>query len=258
MKVYLKRLFLTSAIIFLFCLNAKAQDNACDCDFKNLNDLYLVGQFTALESDIKCCLNTPKRLTLNELNRMKELLTLIAIAQDKLDIANQYLDEIVISNSNYEPETQNIIFLDLFYKAKKENLRVTVSSVSKRPEDIETAPAVVKIIEAKDIVARGYVDLIDLLSDIPGFEISKTHSINYANVYQLGFRQESTQRTLLMIDGIEENDLYSNIAYLSRQYPISNIKAVEILYGPSATMYGPRAFMGTINVITYSPKRGSR
>ena len=63
-------------------------------------------------------------------------------------------------------------------------------------------------------------------------------------MYQLGFRQESTQRTLLMIDGIEENDLYSNIAYISRQYPISNIKAVEILYGPSATMYGPRAFMG--------------
>ena len=254
MKVSLRRVVLTFTVILLFCANAKAQDSACDCSFKNLKDLYLVGQFAALESNINCCLNTPKRLTLNEMNRMKELLTLVAIAQDDLDKANQYLGEIVSSNSNYEPENQNIIFLDLFYKARKENLRVTVSSVSKRPEDIETAPAVVKIIEAKDIIARGYVDLIDLLSDIPGFEISKTHSVNYANVYQLGFRQESTQRTLLMIDGIEENDLYSNIAYISRQYPISNIKAVEILYGPSATMYGPRAFMGTINVITYSPK----
>lgn len=254
MGFYSRRCITIFILMTLFFTKVMAQNNACDCSFKNLKDLYLVGQFETLEANINCCINTPKRLTLNEMNRMKELLTLKAIAQDKIDEANQYLNQIVSSNPNYEPETQNIIFLDLFYKSRKENLRVTVSSVSKHPEDIETAPAVVKIIEAKDIVARGYVDLIDMLSDIPGFEISKTHSINYANVYQLGFRQESTQRTLLMVDGVEENDLYSNIAYLSRQYPISNIKAVEILYGPSATMYGPRAFMGTINIITYSPK----
>ena len=238
----------------LFFTKLIAQESECDCNFKNLKDLYLVGQFSSAISNINCCINSPKLLTLNEMNRMKELLTLISIAQDSLDRANTYLNEIIISNPNYEPETQNIVFLDLFYKARKENLKVTVSSVSKRPEDIETAPAVVEIIEAKDIVARGYVDLIDLLSDIPGFEISKTHAINYANVYQLGYRQQNTERTLFMIDGVEENDLYSNIAYISRQYPISNIKAVEILYGPSATMYGPRAFMGTINVITYSPR----
>jgi outer membrane receptor for ferrienterochelin and colicins len=254
MGLYSRKWIILFIFNVLFFTRVMAQNNTCDCNFKNLKDLYLVGQFESLEANITCCIATPKRLTLNEMNRMKELLTLLAIAQDKIDEANEYLYQIVSSNSNYEPETQNIIFLDLFYKARKENLRVTVSSVSKHPEDVETAPAVVKIIESKDIVARGYVDLIDLLSDIPGFEISKTYSLNFANVYQLGFRQESTQRTLLMVDGVEENDLYSNIAYLSRQYPISNIKAVEILYGPSATMYGPRAFMGTINIITYSPK----
>ena len=146
------------------------------------------------------------------------------------------------------------VFYKLLYNTKKENLRVTVSSVSKRPEDLETAPAVVEIIEAKDIIARGYSDLVDLLSDVAGFEISKTYSLNFASIYQLGYRQESTEKTLFMIDGVEENDLWSNIAYISRQYPLSNIKAVEILYGPSSTMYGPRAFVGTINVITYSAK----
>ena len=254
MGVLLKKWIKHIIFFSLFFTKVPAQESECDCNFKNLKDLYLVGQFSTLSSNINCCLNIPKRFTLNEMNRMKEFLTLVAIAQDSIDEANKYLNEIITSNPNYEPETQNIVFLDLFYKARKENLKVTVSSVSKRPEDIETAPAVVEIIEAKDIVARGYVDLIDLLSDIPGFEISKTHSINYANIYQLGYRQQNTERTLFMIDGVEENDLYSNIAYISRQYPISNIKAVEILYGPSATMYGPRAFMGTINVITYSPR----
>mgnify|MGYP003323254862 CR=1 FL=1 len=56
-----------------------------------------------------------------------------------------------------------------------------------------------------------------------------------------------------MIDGVEENDVWLNWAYLSRQYPISNIKAVEVVYGPTGTMYGPRAFVGAINIITFPP-----
>ena len=248
-----RKVFLLSLLLLSF-LKVEAQNINCDCKIENLKELYVIGQFPSLKNNLKCCLSPNKKLSLSNTNRMRELLALTAIAEDSIALATQYLNEIVSSNSNYKPENQNIVFQKLLYSTKKENLRVTVSSVSKRPEDLETAPAVVEIIEAKDIIARGYVDLVDMLSDVAGFEISKTHSLNYANIYQLGYRQESTEKTLLMIDGVEENDLWSNIAYISRQYPISNIKAVEILYGPSATMYGPRAFVGTINIITYSPK----
>jgi len=241
-------------MLFLFFLKAEAQSSNCDCNILTVRELYAIGQFTTLKENLKCCLNSTNKPSLSDTNRMRELLTLTAIAEDDIDLAINYLNEIVASNSNYKPENQNIVFQKLLSSAKRENLRVTVSSVSKRPEDLETAPAVVEIIEAKDIVARGYVDLIDMLSDLAGFEISKTYSLNYANIYQLGYRQDATEKTLVMIDGVEENDLWSNIAYISRQYPISNIKAVEILYGPSSTMYGPRAFLGTINIITYSAK----
>ena len=245
--------FLFSLLLFFF-LKIEAQNSRCDCNILSARELYTIGQFPTLKNNLKCCLNSDTKRSLRDTNRMRELLALTAIAEDSISLATQYLNDIISSNLNYKPENNNIIFEKLLYSTKKENLRVTVSSVSKRPEDLETAPAVVEIIEAKDIVARGYTDLIDLLSDIAGFEISKTYGLNYANVYQLGYRQDSTEKTLLMIDGIEENDLWSNIAYISRQYPLSNIKAVEILYGPSSTMYGPRAFVGTINIITYSPK----
>ncbi|MGV8090862.1 MAG: TonB-dependent receptor [Mangrovibacterium sp.] len=72
----------------------------------------------------------------------------------------------------------------------------------------------------------------------------------YANIYQRGFRQNNTEKTLLLIDGIEENDLWTNWAYVDRQYPLSNVEQVEIIYGPASTMYGPNAFAGVINVIT--------
>ena len=61
-----------------------------------------------------------------------------------------------------------------------------------------------------------------------------------------------------MIDGIEENDVFLNWSYISRQYPISSIKAVEVVYGPASTIYGPRAFVGAINIITYQPNEKKR
>jgi outer membrane cobalamin receptor len=60
---------------------------------------------------------------------------------------------------------------------------------------------------------------------------------------------------LFLVDGIEQNDLFSNIAYISRQYPLSNVDQIEVVYGPASTMYGANAFLGVINVITRDPDR---
>ena len=47
----------------------------------------------------------------------------------------------------------------------------------------------VELITSEQIVSRGYADIIDLLSDIPGFEISKTYSVIYSQIYQVGLRK---------------------------------------------------------------------
>jgi outer membrane cobalamin receptor len=166
-------------------------------------------------------------------------------------LARKYIRRIIQSNPDYKGPVQHYIFDQLLLQILTENQTITVSAVSKKAEDIRVAPASVLILKREELLERGYVDLIDVLINLPGFDISKYYGVNYANVYQLGFRQENTERTLFMINGIEENDNWSNIAFIARQYPLSNIKAIEILYGPSSTMYGPRAFVGTINVITY-------
>jgi outer membrane receptor for ferrienterochelin and colicin len=105
------------------------------------------------------------------------------------------------------------------------------------------------VISREDIQKRGYNDLVELLKDVPGFDLTLFYGPEYANVYQRGFRQNNTEKTLLLFDGIEENDLWTNWAYIDRQYPLSNIERVEIIYGPASTMYGPNAFAGVINVI---------
>lgn len=250
-----------SKIVALFLLLSLSsvswsQNNDCNCSSTQAISMYNIGQFEALKPQLLNCLEcSDKAITINKKNGFREILSLTAIAQDSISLAKHYIAQIIAVNPNYTPSTQNIIFLDMFRLIQSENSTITISSVSNRPESIRSTPATVEVVTATDIQARGYVDLVELLADLPGFEISKNVGINYANIYQLGYRQENSERTLLMIDGVEENDLWSNNAFLSRQYPISNIKAVEIIYGPASTIYGPRAFVGAINIITYTPNQ---
>lgn len=227
----------------------------CQVVLDMASEQYKLGQFSKIRETLKMsCLEKANKSTSNT-NRANELLALVAIAEDMNSEATRLIIEILKNDPEFVFQKGDANFI--FKKIKKDQMALLVNrntmvrSVSKRPENLKTAPATVELIEAKDIIARGYTDLIDLLSDVPGFEVSKTYSILYANFYQLGYRQTNSERTLLMVDGVEENDLWLNWAYLSRQYPISNIKQVEIIYGPASTMYGSGAFLGAINIITY-------
>ncbi|MEA3450959.1 MAG: TonB-dependent receptor, partial [Bacteroidota bacterium] len=53
-----------------------------------------------------------------------------------------------------------------------------------------------------------------------------------------------------MIDGVLENDIWKGLAWIDKQYPLSNIKQIEIIYGPASALYGANAFQGIINIVT--------
>lgn len=254
-RFFLKKYNLLKYKIYIYLIvsffNFKSYSQECSCSILEAKNLYNIGLFKELESNLNCCLEKSKK---GIKNNAREILALSAIAQDNINLASKYLKIIILSDSGYELTDSNLVLYALFRKIKKENSTIKVSSVSKKPEDIRTAPASVILITADQIRERGYFDLVDILSDIPGFDISRLYSTPNTNIYQLGFRQDITERTLLMIDGVEENDVWSNYVYASTQYPISNIKAVEVIFGPASTMYGARAFVGTINVITFNPK----
>ena len=253
MKNSLSVLFL----LFLLVCSAPAfaQNGTCNVNTIEIStDSYEIGDFASVKRNLELCVQNQSFGNVTELNKARELLALTAIVEDRLDDAKAYIEQIINSNSNFVSSYRNIVFDDILAEVKRENVGVTVSSVSKKAEDLNTAPATVKLVTQEEIMDRGYKDLVDVLSDLPGFDISKVFSGAGANIYQMGFRQVNTERTLFMVDGVEENDLWLNWAYISRQYPLANIKAVEVLYGPSSTMYGPRAFIGAINVITYSPR----
>jgi outer membrane receptor for ferrienterochelin and colicin len=153
---------------------------------------------------------------------------------------------------NFEPNALDPYRFKVRVDLMKKELRASMtSSVSKKMENIDHAPATVQVITARDIQDRGYADLISLFYDLPGFAVTSSFGSSQQVLNMRGDRaHQYTTDILFLVDGIEDNDIYTNAAFISKQYPISNIKRVEVIYGPSSTMYGANAFAGVINVIT--------
>ncbi len=117
-------------------------------------------------------------------------------------------------------------------------------------ETIRNSPAAMVVINAEDIKRRGYDSLDEIMDDLPGFDTIVTNGTMQVVSYQRGYRTPWTQRTLLLVNGRVDNNLWNHSAQLSRQYPINIIERIEVLYGPAGAVYGPNAFLGVINIIT--------
>ena len=225
---------------------------AQSCDEVTLNEAvkyYELGKFDlvigSLEKCIKSGFNEKQKIEAHRLKAMSYL-SIDSVTRASLEIAL-----LLQINPTYDPNLFDPpLFINLVNKLKVSGVGQIVTSVSKKAENIYETPATIAVITHDDIQKRGYNDLVELLKDVPGFDLTLFYGPEYANIYQRGFRQNNTEKTLLLIDGIEENDLWTNWAYIDRQYPLSNIERVEIIYGPASTMYGPNAFAGVINVIS--------
>lgn len=252
-------MFRQYSLVLLFSLfsflGQAQQSSRCEDNLELMKSAYLIGDFRKVTDSLGSCLRNNSFRQTDARAQAHELLALTYIALDSLEKAEAEIKSIIVLKPGYSQpaELKNIVFKEIFDRLSQEGIDRRVSSVSKKAEDINSAPASVVLITRNEIIERGYVDIVDAIQDLPGFDVNKIYAVTYANIFQLGFRQENTERTLLMVDGVEENDLWLNWAYLSRQYPLSAIKAIEVLYGPSSTMYGPRSFVGAINIITLDP-----
>jgi outer membrane receptor for ferrienterochelin and colicins len=145
--------------------------------------------------------------------------------------------------------------LDILLNLNLEDLlNLKVSSASGVEESLRDAPAAMVIITSTDIKQRGYTSIDEIILDLPGFDNTVTNGNGGVITYQRGYRTPLTQRTLMLVNGIVDNHLWYHEATLSKNYPLSNIERIEILYGPVGAVYGPNAFLGIINLITFDAK----
>jgi outer membrane receptor for ferrienterochelin and colicins len=141
---------------------------------------------------------------------------------------------------------------DVFELSLNELLNEEVTTASNRKELLSNAPATVIVIDKKAMRNRGYENLSEALTDLPGMEMVYTYGDTYYLNYMRGYRYTIGTPYLVMIDGVTINSLYFNKTTQLSAFPISSVERIEVVYGPASSVYGANAFMGVVNIITQS------
>jgi len=127
-----------------------------------------------------------------------------------------------------------------------EQLKV-VTAASRRPETPAAAPAVVTIVNRRQIMERGYRTLADLLAEQPGFFMAP------APEGTVPFLRGIPDGLLILYDGVPLTmEVAKNLHPLDSELSLNNVKQVEIIRGPGSVLWGPDAFAGIVNVVPLS------
>ena len=131
----------------------------------------------------------------------------------------------------------------------------SVFGASKYEQKITEAPSSVSIITAAEIQKYGYRTLADILRSVRSFYITYDRNYHYVGVRGFARPGDYNTRVLLLVDGHKINDNIFNQAMIGTDFiiDVDLIDRVEVIRGPSSSLYGNNAFFGVINVIT---KRG--
>ena len=130
----------------------------------------------------------------------------------------------------------------------------TVSIASRYEQPISQAPSNVYVITDEDIRQSGAIDLPTVLRRVPGLEVMQMTGADF-NVSARGDNQPFANKMLVMVDGRSIYlDVQGIVYWKSIPVTLPEIKRIEVLKGPAATMYGFNAFDGVINIITKSPE----
>lgn len=226
----------------------------CEVSLQQAYAAFGAGRFPEAQTAADECLaGKPGRA---ERSRALSLVARIHLALDDVGAAEATVVRLLENDPEFQPDVfDSPRFVRLVAAVRGRQSTPTVTSVSKSKEPLAQAPATVVVVTGEEIARRGYTDLEAVLRDLPGFDFSRRAGASYSNVYQRGYRSIETTRTMLLVDGVEDNDLASSTAWISRQFPLSNVDRIEVVYGPASTMYGANAFAGVINVITKDPEQ---
>lgn len=108
------------------------------------------------------------------------------------------------------------------------------------------------------VIARGDIDeqqatfASDLLREVPGLAV--TRAGGFGSQTQVRIWGAEANHALVMIDGVEANDLAGNDEFSFEHLTTFDIDRIEVIRGPQSALWGSDALAGVINVITRQPR----
>ncbi|MBX2923177.1 MAG: TonB-dependent receptor [Chitinophagaceae bacterium] len=149
----------------------------------------------------------------------------------------------VLSNFNMNARAQQKA-VDTMQGKELEQVVITATKTTRKIKDI---PAPVTVIKGSAIEKMGSLRLNEVLSELTGVQIVRSTEGN------LGVQMQglNSEYILILIDGEPLIGRVNNVLDLTR-ITVNNIERIEIIKGPSSSLFGSEALGGVINIITKS------
>jgi len=125
-----------------------------------------------------------------------------------------------------------------------------VVTALRRPQNADTALASITIITRADLERSQAPDLITVLGQQAGIDVSRTGGPGQASTIFL--RGANSNQTLIVIDGVRVAATGSGLFDLAH-LPPEQIERIEIVRGPRAALWGSDAIGGVIHIFTRKP-----
>jgi outer membrane receptor for ferrienterochelin and colicins len=118
-----------------------------------------------------------------------------------------------------------------------------VVTATRSEKELENVPIPVTVIGKKQIERQGAMRLDEVLAEQTGLMISHDHG---TGIQMQGF---DPAYTLILIDGEPLIGRTAGTLELTR-FAVANIERIEIVKGPSSSLFGSEALAGAVNIIT--------
>jgi iron complex outermembrane recepter protein len=131
---------------------------------------------------------------------------------------------------------------------------VSVTTATKEPTEVWKTPAAVYVITQEDIQRSGAISIPEALRLAPGVEVARIDS-NKWSIGIRGFGSRLSRDVLVLIDGrTVYTTLLAGTYWEVQNLMLQDVDHIEVVRGPGATIWGPNALNGVINIITKSTK----
>ncbi|HYZ33513.1 MAG TPA: TonB-dependent receptor [Crenalkalicoccus sp.] len=133
--------------------------------------------------------------------------------------------------------------------AAQEALPETIVTGTRVPTPIERVPAAITVITRKEIEERGYQDLAEALTAVPGLRVAPTGGFTAQTSAFL--RGTGSRNVLVLLDGVPINDPSDpNGAFDFGQDLLFDVERIEVFRGPASALFGSAALGGVVNLVT--------
>jgi iron complex outermembrane recepter protein len=128
--------------------------------------------------------------------------------------------------------------------------QIKVTSVTRRTEALFHSPAAVTVVRGEEIRRMGATTIPEALRLVPGVQVARIDSQNWA-ITARGLNRQNANKLLVLIDGrTVYSPLFDGVLWDQQHVMMEDIDRIEVIRGPGGTQWGANAVNGVVNIVT--------